>query len=52
VEKCNRSTVDAFGLPFRDPFEFIDTNNATEAMMDKPKTMEFGRKRALSSFKK
>ena len=38
--------------PFRDPFKFGDTNNATKARMDKPNTMELGRKRASSSFKK
>jgi hypothetical protein len=35
---------DAFGPFYREPFEFVDTNNAARAGTDKPKTVELGRK--------
>ena len=50
--RCSGNTADLFGPPFRDLFEFVDTNDATKARTDKLKTMELGRKRASSSFKK
>ena len=44
--------ADTFGRLFRDPFEFVETDNATKSRMNKPKTMELARKQALSSSKK
>jgi hypothetical protein len=38
-----------FGLLFRDPFEFVETDNATKSSMNKPKTMELARRQASSS---
>jgi hypothetical protein len=41
--------ADAFDLLFRDPFEFVDTDNATKARTNKLKTMSLARKQTLSS---
>jgi hypothetical protein len=44
--------ADTFGLLFRDPFEFVETDNATKSSTDKPKTMELARRQASSSSEK
>ena len=44
--------ADAFGRLFRDPFAFVETDNATKPRMNKPKKMELAREQASSSSKK
>jgi hypothetical protein len=41
-----------FGLLFRDPFEFVETDKATKSRMNEPKTIELARKQASKSSKK